>query len=192
MAITLALLLTEIAWLRGPYKALVPVSRPVETGLALNVQPKGRALQVSWDPNSQAVRGSDHAILHIIDGTHHSNLDLNTAEINVGRLVYWPETEHATFRMEVNGSNLVAGTIQPAGPARRTIAGIETAGAGKPSPFALPRPRFTVQKVSVPASPDLATRTEIPTAKPAGSFFRRMVHKIPVLRRLQKSPQPSD
>jgi hypothetical protein len=186
LALALAFLLTEAAWLHRSAKPIVPASQPAKIGLALQVQREGRALHLSWDRNSEAIRQSDHAILYIIDGIHHTQLDLNLAEAKAGRLVYWPETETVAFRLEAIGSaGTAAAAIQvPAVEPLPVAAPDDPEAETKPSPFSRPRPRHRFQRVSVPPAPDAP-----PTTRPAGSFFGRLIHKIPVVRRFQKSNQ---
>lgn len=179
----LALVLAEAFWLRTPHEPLVPLSKAAGTGLQLQVERKGRSLDLLWDRNLESVQQSNHAILQINDGIHHSKLDLNSAELSAGRLVYWPETDNVTFRLEVDApSGKTAAAIQsPAAPVQ-TADHSEPPGR-KPSPFAA---RHRLQKVAVqPASdPDLTPQPTAPqTARPARSFLGRLARRIPVVRR---------
>lgn len=197
-AVALALLLAEVAWLGVTNKRAVPVSRPVGKGLALEVQREGRSLRLAWDRSSEFVRHCNHAILHIHDGMHNTNLDLNTAEVGAGRLVYWPETDHVTFRLEVVApTGTTAGTIQAPGALALTVEHSEEPAARKPSPFASSRLR-RLEQVSIQAVPDLTPESAVPdptpesnvsqAARPHGSFFGRLAHKIPLVRRFSESP----
>jgi len=185
MAIALAILLTEAARFRTA-KPTVSAARPVRSWLALDLQRQGRAWRVSWNRNLEAVRDANHAILHIADGTHHTQLELNTGEMMAGKLVYWPETDSVTFRLEaITPTAITTGTVQALGAAPPPKAAQDDSPVErKPSPFALLRQRQRLQKVSVQAASDAPS-----TPKPAGSFFGRLVHKIPLVQRLQTSGQ---
>ena len=182
----LALLMAEAAWLRALRKPTVPVQGPATTGLALQVQREGRSLQLSWDRNSESIHRSSHAVLYINDGIHNSHLDLNGTSLGAGRLVYWPETDHVTFRLELAASSgVIAGTIQTPGQPIQTRG--ERPIERKPSPF-VPR-RHGIQKVSAEVLPDVAPESNsTPAARPAGSLLGRLAHRIPLVRRIQKSP----
>ena len=189
-AVAMALLLAEVAWLGVAHQPAVAVSKPVSTGLALEVQREGRSLHLSWDRSSELVRHSDHAILHIHDGMHNTNLDLNTMAVNAGRLVYWPETDRVTFRLEVVApTGTTAGTIQVPSALPQTVVPSEEPTARKPSPFASPTLRRRLEKVSIQAVPDLTPESSAaPAARPHGSFFGRWAHKIPLVRRFSTPP----
>jgi hypothetical protein len=184
----LVLVLGEAVWLHTLRKPIVPVAQPITSGLALKVQREGRSLRLSWDQNSESVRHASHAILHIADGTHNTHLDLNIGEIHAGRLVYWPETDNVTFRMEADASGeRNAQTVQAPSSPIQTVKHNEEPAERKPSPFALAR-ADKVQPVSVQVVPDRTPDPGVqPATPPAGSFFGRLFHKIPGLRRLDKS-----
>jgi hypothetical protein len=188
-ASVLVLLLAEVVWLHTPKPPNVPVS-PVKGDLALGLRREGRALRVSWDRNSEAIRHSNHGTLNIIDGIHNTKLELNAVELRAGKLVYWPENDEVSVRLEVNSpTGMTTGTLQSRGvpPPPQAVAESEGPIARKPSPFDTPR-RHPLQKVSVPPAVERITQSneDAATVKSTG-FFGRLVHKIPVVRRLQKS-----
>jgi hypothetical protein len=184
------LLLVEAASTRRPAILRppdVPTSRPVESALVLHVQHDGRALRVSWDRNSQTIRHANHSILHIEDGTHNARLELNAAETNAGRLVYWPEAEHVTFRLEAFGPNGVAATATqtPEPPTVAAAVHVDPPAERKPSPFASPKHKTSVQEVRLEPQAEPAA-----APRPTG-FFARLTSKIPVIRNLRKSGHQS-
>lgn len=179
--IGVAFLLTGAAWLHTPKEPTAPVSKG-NAPFAPTVQRDGRALRVSWDRNSEAIRQSNHATLHIADGSRNSQLELNAAETRVGRLVYWPETDGATFRLEVSGG---ASTPQASSPP--IVAQRDAPVEEKPSPFNPRGRRQKVQLVSVTTEPaDPAPQPTVPETKPAG-LLGRLAHRIPLVRRFEKS-----
>lgn len=171
----------------------VPVSKPVAPRLALGVQREGRALHLFWDGHSPAIQGSNHVTLHIIDGTHHTQLALNYTELSAGRLVYWPETDRVTFRLEgAAAGEVTVGAIPLSDVPVKTAVQSDNSMERKPSPFRSPKARLTVQDLASQAAPDLTPASNVPPApvqpapRPGTSFFGRLARKIPVLRRLRK------
>lgn len=171
-------------------------------------------MRLAWDRNAASIPNFDHAILHINDGMHHSNLNLNAAEMDAGKLVYWPETDDVTFRLEaVAPTGVTSATIhvpslpfpaaehveKPAAdpPVERKFAARKIVAYSKPSPFAPPKAPPSAQETSVAAvADDVALESQVspaaeppalPAAKPAGSFFGRLAHKIPLVRRFHSS-----
>src|SRR5215469_8530862 len=205
--------------------------------VTLDVARDGRVLKLSWDRQAPAVRTADRAVLHILDGTHETNLNLTTGELSTGLLSYWAESPDVTFRLEVFGAGrqtndsirAVGGIPSPAAVATAT-APVQhepiPQHSWKPAPDALstddaaatsaarstpdpPRPSPSV----APSKPEPAPMVAIappppaPSAPPAnvpppgrsveppvdvsaepvtGSKLTRVVHHIPLLRRLKK------
>lgn len=224
-------------WLQQHPKPAVPAVAPPVTGVILRVKPEGRAVHLSWNRNSETIRNATHARLHIEDGTHHSQLDLDPRELSVGTLSYWPETEVVKFRLEVvSDVGTTDGTIQFASgaplpqrlpevmpqtlpevvatrhtPQRRPVrtASRATLDEAKPSPFNAPPPppkEIAAPAASEPAvaavseppvKPAAVRRTPPPVPEPepalsiparpsSRSFLGRVVHKIPLVRRLKR------
>src|SRR5664280_410772 len=81
-----------------------PISvRPRAIGekIGLRADAEGEGLRVQWDRASRPVRNADHAILFIEDGANRSQLDLAGRQLDSSRVMYWPESERVTFRLEV-------------------------------------------------------------------------------------------
>lgn len=190
-AAALAFLMAEMVWLGTPRESPVPVSRMASRELALAVKRQGRALDVSWDRNMEAVRNCTHAMLQIFDGSHHTQLELNAAEVNAGKLVYWPETEDVSLTLKVDGATQASARTMPVS----GVAPIPAAAASedraqpKPSPFEPPRRRLREQPVSVSVPETAGIAPENEPAPKARSLFGRLAHKIPLVRRFQKSRQ---
>lgn len=188
----LVLSLVGVVWLLTPKARNVPVST-VSGDLALDLRREGRSLRVSWKRNSEAIRHSNHATLNVIDGIHNTKLELNAMEIRAGKLVYWPETDEVTVRLQVNSlTGTTAGTMQSPGVPMPPQAAAESEGPveQKPSPFDAPRrhPVQPIQKVSVPPAAERVVQSNENAAAPkSAGFFGRLLHKIPVVRRFQKS-----
>ena len=175
----------------------VPVSKPVARRLALGVQREGRALHLFWDVNSPVIRGSNHVTLHIIDGTHNTQLALNYMELSAGRLVYWPETDRVTFRLEgAAAGEVTAGAMPVSDMPVKTVANSGNSVGRKPSPFKSPKAQHKLEEVAASQTPpDLTPASNVlpapvqPAPRPGRSFFGRLAGKIPVLRRIRKPAQ---
>ena len=97
-------------WLGPANRVAVPVRASVAPPaanpwhVAMNVTREGRLVRLVWDHEAPAVRQADHALLHITDGNHQTNLNLSSIELSTGVLSYWADTTDVTFRLEVFGS----------------------------------------------------------------------------------------
>lgn len=160
-----------------PSRAAVASSEQV----ALNVRHDGRAMRLNWDRNAESVREATHAILHIADGKHQSQMNLDPQSLKTGTASYWPESREVTFRLELFTPGRVA-----SGSIRATGAVAES----KPSPFVVPPPATKRRsKVVALSSPEVAAN---PVEKSRPSKLSRVFGKIPLLKRFKKSPQRAD
>jgi len=149
--------------------------------VALNVRHDGRALRLNWDRNAPAIRDATHAILHIDDGNHRSEMNLDPQSLASGTASYWPESREVRFRLEVFAPGRVtSGSIQAPGVAAET----------KPSPFVTPAPPKRHPKIVALNRPE--PEPEPVVAPPKPSKVSRFFGKIPLLRRLKKNPQSDD
>jgi hypothetical protein len=194
-AIAIMWLFADLTWFRTPAEPKVPVSAARTGLLALAVQREGRSLRVTWDRNADQVRNGHHATLQIIDGTHHTQLELNAAEVSAGKLIYWPDTGTVSFRLSVGAAVATASMNEaPVVAAQQTVALrtnelVQDTSGKKPSPFESPRRHRKLMTVAttVPEAPVSVRPQASPAAKPSGSFLGRLAHKIPFMRRFQKS-----
>jgi hypothetical protein len=76
--------------------------------VTLHVQQDGRALRLTWDRDSPAIRSAGHGLLHITDGRRETLLHLLPQELETGVVSYSPDTDDITFRLEVFTANPVA------------------------------------------------------------------------------------
>ncbi|SPF54565.1 hypothetical protein SBA4_6480008 [Candidatus Sulfopaludibacter sp. SbA4] len=197
-----------------PVPVAAPVAPPPQRHVTLNVERNGQSLRLKWDRNAAAVREATHAILHIEDGTHQSQLDLDSTLLDSGLLSYWPETRNVAFRMELftpgrTVTESVRATNVTPPQSRRHASSQGDADRSedddaRPSPFASPKTGRPAPALSIEASPrSTGLRDEVvPLPPPApepeatevteparGSFLGRFVSKIPLLRKLVKHPQ---
>ena len=181
-----------------------PVSvrpRAIPEQIGLHAGAEGGGLRVQWDRDSRPIRNADHAILFIEDGALKSQLDLTGRQLDSSSIMYWPESERVTFRLEVyRGSQNSSDSVDFA-PAqargRRRQEGLARAivQSARPSPFEhvepvievtqlRPEPVVAAQELELAAS-ELAAAAE----PPRESRLDRVISRIPLLRRLRKHPQ---
>ncbi len=147
----------------APFPVSVPAPvRPMPSAhptqyVSLDVERNGQSLRLKWNRNATAVRDAAYAILHITDGPHRSQLNLDSSLLHSGLLSYWPETHNVQFRMELfapgqtvtesvrslNGvrAEPVADAVapQPRRPATPQGFASRSAAEARPSPFAAPK-----------------------------------------------------
>ena len=195
-----------------PVPPAAPVAPPPQQHVTLDVARNGQSLRLKWDRNAAAVREATHAILHIEDGTHRSQLDLDSTLLHSGLLSYWPESRNVEFRMELfTPGRTVTGSVRATNAtpsqSRRHASSAGDADRSedddaRPSPFASPKtrrpaPAFAEESKKAAAQEDPAELRDVvvPLPEPApepvaqGSRWSRFAGKIPLLRRLVKHPQ---
>lgn len=178
--------------------------------IRLHADAEGEGLRVQWDRVSRPIRNADHARLYIRDGPLQSQLELTGRQLDTSTVMYWPESERVTFRLEVycgtqNSSDSATfgmpenrNVRRHAGPARATVE------QARPSPFEHVAPEIVVTQTrpapllepeaaapeAVP--PDATAPQAVAGAEPAREGrLGRMISKIPLLRRLREHP-PAD
>jgi len=174
----------------APVPVFVPAPQPSQH-VRLDVERHGQSLRLRWDGNAAAVGDATHAILHIGDGIHQSQLDLDSTLLHSGLLSYWPETRNVDFRLElftpsqiinesiraVNGTptepvaDAVATQPRRHAPSEGQAERSEEADQTHPSPFASPktlRPACAVAKAAPKntAVPEITAKEEPPTPAP--------------------------
>ena len=170
----------------------------IREGIGLHADAVGEGLRVQWDSGSRPIRNADRAILFIEDGTAKSQLDLTSRQLDSASVMYWPQSERVTFRLEVHRGSLSSSDSasfdlpqdrkRRHGPARAMVQQV------RPSPFQHMDPEIEVtQTLPVHA---VAAREPVPepvaSAKPqTESRLGRWISRIPLLRHLRKAP-PSD
>ena len=182
-----------------------PVSvrpRAIPEQIGLHAGAEGEGLRVQWDRDSRPIRNADHAILFIEDGALKSQLDLTGRQLDSSSIMYWPESERVTFRLEVyRGSQNSSDSVdfapaQARGRHRQERLARAIVEPARPSPFEhvepvievtqlRPEPVVAAQELELAAS-ELAAAAE----PPRESRLDRVISRIPLLRRLRKHPQP--
>jgi hypothetical protein len=188
-----------------------PVSvRPpaVPETIGLRADAEGERLRVQWNRASRQIRNADHAVLFIEDGTVETKLDLTGRQLDSASVLYWPESERVTFRLEVyrgaqssSDSTEVApaparGRRKPAGLARALVEQTRPSAFQQEEPATgetqtLPAPVVAHRQTPEPPPPE-PEAVPLPAAAgpPRESRVSRMISKIPLLRRLRKHPPP--
>lgn len=174
---------------------------PEEIGLHADAE--GDFLRVQWNRHSRPVLNADHAILFIEDGDAQSKLDLTGRELDSASVIYRPESEQGTFRLEVYRGSRSSSDSAPFGLAKNRPRGRRTAGhlsaaravveRSRPSPFERVAPEIEITDtlpVRVVAAPMPETLTSTNAAPEVETETRagRVIDKIPLLRRLRKHP----
>jgi hypothetical protein len=179
-----------------------PLAIPEQIGLHANAE--GEGMRVQWDRASRPIRNADRAVLFIEDGTVKSQLDLTGHQLDSSSVMYLPQSERVTFRLEVHrGSQSTSDSAaldlsqdrkrhRRQGPARAIVQPL------RPSPFEHVDPEIEVtQTLPVhavaarePAPSPESVRTA--SAEPQKeSRLGRWISRIPLLRHFRKHP-PSD
>ena len=73
--------------------------------MALRVERTGSELLLTWNNDSSAIRNASRAVLSIVDGEQHENVEMDLAQLRNGRIEYLPVTGDVVFRMEVSGKD---------------------------------------------------------------------------------------
>jgi hypothetical protein len=179
-----------------------PLAIPEQIGLHANAE--GEGMRVQWDRASRPIRNADHAVLFIEDGTLKSQLDLTGRQLDSSSVMYLPQSERVTLRLEVHrGSQSSSDSAsldlsqdrnwhRRQGPARAIVQQV------RPSPFQHLDPEIEVtQTLPVHAVAAMAPVPEpvaerAPVAEPqTESRLGRWISRIPLLRHFRKHP-PSE
>jgi hypothetical protein len=180
----------------------LPAGPAIPENIGLTADVDGDALQLQWNRRARPIRDADHAILYIHDGTHQSQLDLTSQQLNSASVRYWPESTAVTFRMEAyTGTARTTESVQVpvASPLEKqpVPAAPRSLVVKNPSPFERVRPEIIRRKPPLPApvvaraiemEPPRTLRTD-PVEPHHESGISRVVSKIPLLRRLTKHRQ---
>ena len=178
--------------------------RAIAEKIGLRADAEGEGLRVQWDRGSRPVRNADHAILFIEDGANRSQLDLTGRQLDSSSVMYLPQSERVTFRLEVHrGSQSSSDSAsldlsqdrnrhRRQGPARAIVQPV------RPSPFQHMDPEIEVtQTLPVhavaarqPLPEPVAERPPVADSQGEGRLSR-WISRIPLLRHLRKHP-PSD
>lgn len=172
--------------------------RPIPEKIGLHVGAEGGGMRVEWERTARPVRNADHAILFIEDGTRQVRVDLTGRQLDGSSVMYWPESEQVTFRLDVfrgdqRASDSTSFGLPPDG-ARRRKQGRARAVVvlARPSPFERVQPEIEVTQArpaTVISAPDLVNAPEPAEAAPAReSRLERVISKIPLLRHLRRHP----
>jgi hypothetical protein len=92
--------------------------------LSLMVLEYGDNLHLSWDRNARAVAAAEGGLLLITDGGQSRSLDLSTAQLQNGSVIYRKVTSQVRFRLEVflKGRRSVSETWEPPDRAAQSVA----------------------------------------------------------------------
>jgi TonB family protein len=80
-------------------------SSPDASTMSLRVERSAGELLLTWNRDSDVIRGATHAVLSIADGERHENVDLDLAQLRNGSIVYSPSSSDIVFQLTVSGKN---------------------------------------------------------------------------------------
>jgi TonB family protein len=80
-------------------------SSPDASTMSLRVERSAGELLLTWNRDSDVIRGATHAVLAIADGERHENVDLDLAQLRNGSIVYSPSSSDIVFQLTVAGKN---------------------------------------------------------------------------------------
>jgi protein TonB len=86
-------------------KRSAQASSPDGSTMALRVERSAGELLLTWNRDSDGIRGATHAVLAIADGDRHENVDLDLAQLRNGSIVYSPSSSDIVFTLTVTGKN---------------------------------------------------------------------------------------
>jgi hypothetical protein len=69
--------------------------------VALHVVPDGDSLAIRWDPAAPAIRNAQSGLLQIEDGGYSEPVDLDSAHLRNGGLLYHSSSPSVRFRLTV-------------------------------------------------------------------------------------------
>jgi hypothetical protein len=176
-----------------------PPAVPEQIGL--HAAAEGEGMRVQWDRSSRPIRHADRAVLFIEDGTVKSQLDLTGRQLDSSSVMYLPQSERVTFRLEVHrGSQSSSDSAaldlsqnrnrHPRhGPARAIVQQV------RPSPFQHMDPEIEVTQTlpvhavvaRAPVPEPVAAPEPVASAESSKqSRLGRFLSRIPLLRHLGK------
>jgi len=76
-----------------------------DAALYLRVERSQGELLLTWNRDSDAVRNAEHAVLTIVDGDQHADVNLELAQLQDGSIVYSPSSPDVSFQLSVIGKD---------------------------------------------------------------------------------------
>ena len=137
--------------------------------IGLQADPQRDQVLLTWDRNNPFMRAAKTAILHIEDGAQHRDVRLDGAQINHAAVLYRPQSDDVTFRLEVRGKqgSPISESVRVLDAASRTPLDLTTAAEAQ-TPVANPALPPTGHREPNPApSPKLAPLPDLPSPNAA-------------------------
>jgi len=168
--------------------SIAPPPRPGADTIGLHADADGDAVRLQWNRRGRTIVNADHAVLYISDGSSERMVELNGEQLDRANVVYYPQNQHVSFRMDVYRGrlSLTDTTSSELGHPRRTREpGRVAFERVRPSPFEQVQPEIVVtQRRPVPVVlHTVETQPDVAANHQPGSF-ERVLGKIPLLRRL--------
>ena len=138
--------------------------------LQLRVERTNGELLLTWNRDSEVIRGATKAVLTINDGAQHESVEMDLAQLRNGSIVYSPQTADISFKMEVIGKDVNKTASESVRVLRTRPSALQETpvnAAGTPAP---PVGSTPAQPAATPAATDTAQtapETEaVPEPKP--------------------------
>ena len=115
----------------APHASAAQVA-PSDSVLGLKLDRSGSAWKLSWDADSPAVRDATDGHLLITDGALHRDLELASADLRGGTIIYTPMTDDVVLQLQLD----TPGGSEPLSASVRTLGG----GVSSVSATSMPSP----------------------------------------------------
>ena len=131
-------------------------SSPDASTMSLRVERSAGELLLTWNRDSDVIRGATHAVLAIADGERHENVDLDLAQLRNGSIVYSPSSSDIVFQLTVNGKNSTPAQSESVRVLRTKPTPMPDSPSNAPSKPAPARTTANTQPAPPPATVDAA------------------------------------
>lgn len=163
--------------------------------LNLKVATVGERFQLSWNRETPAVRNAREAILDINDGSQHHQIQLGSAELASGSVLYLPNTDDIVFRLEVHGAGgqNANESLRVVGASKTSVFGVNDATGTAASGTGAFRTQTARKKAALPRGVSTGPLSERPRHEDvlAGNRVASNVRKsVPVSPVPHASPAP--
>lgn len=124
---------------------------PSDSSLGLSLQRADKDWRLTWSSGAPAIRHAVNGKLFIADGAIRKTLDLQSADLRAGAIIYSPHSDDVSFRMQVSTSD----SQTPVTESVRILAepGGESPGAFSDSLLITHRPVGRADNGTIPAAP---------------------------------------
>ncbi|MGH9628105.1 MAG: hypothetical protein ACRD7E_07165, partial [Bryobacteraceae bacterium] len=104
LALVVGALLFGFLYIRSPYPTALdrqPQASAVASPIGLKVERDGNDLLMSWNRSANGITTAQRGVLSITDGYDRKSMDLDTRQLQTGRVLYSPVSRDVFFEFEV-------------------------------------------------------------------------------------------